>query len=96
MVPPFALNAPPVANDDAAGTTVDRGTPISVEVSLGPPLVTVPDVLGDSVETAARALEALGLVVTDTLGSPTRPVTSTSPAVGTTVRKGSSITISTR
>jgi beta-lactam-binding protein with PASTA domain/tRNA A-37 threonylcarbamoyl transferase component Bud32 len=80
----------------AAGTTVDRGTPISVEVSLGPPLVTVPDVLGDSVETAARALEALGLVVTDTLGSPTRPVTSTSPAVGTTVRKGSSITISTR
>ena len=80
----------------AAGTTVDRGTPIAVEVSLGPPLVTVPDVLGDSVETAARALEGLGLVVTDTLGSPTRPVTSTSPAVGTTVRKGSSITISTR
>ena len=30
MVPPFALNAPPVANDDAAGTTVD--TPIVINV----------------------------------------------------------------
>lgn len=80
----------------AAGSTVDRGTPVAIEVSLGPPVVTVPDVRGDSVQVAAGILEDLGLVVTDTLGSPTRPVTSTSPAIGTSVRKGSSITISTR
>lgn len=80
----------------AAGSTVDRGTPVAVEVSLGPPLVAIPDVTGDSVEVAARALENLGLVVSDTLGSPTRPVTSTSPAVGTSVRIGSSVTLSTR
>lgn len=80
----------------AAGTTVERGTPVAIEVSLGPPLVNVPDVRGDSVEVAARKLEALGLVVTDTVGSPTRPVTSTSPAAGMSVRRGSPITISTR
>lgn len=78
------------------GQTVDRGTPVLVEVSLGPPVVAVPDVIGLPVVEAARRLEAAGLVVTATTGSPTQPVTSTDPARGTTVRLGSNITISTR
>lgn len=80
----------------APGQTVDRGTPVLVEVSLGPPVVQVPDVIGLPVVEAARRLEAAGLVVTATTGSPTQPVTSTDPARGTTVRLGSNITISTR
>ncbi len=79
-----------------AGTKVDRGTPVDVQVSLGPPLVAVPDVSGLSVQQAAGILEDAGLVVTSTTGSPTRPVASTSPAAGTSVRRGSSVTISTR
>lgn len=78
------------------GQTVDRGTPVLVEVSLGPPVVAVPDVIGLPVVEAARRLEAAGLVVTATTGSPTQPVTSSDPARGTTVRLGSNITISTR
>lgn len=78
------------------GQTVDRGTPVLVEVSLGPPVVLVPDVRGLPVVEAARQLEAAGLVVTATTGSPTQPVTGTDPARGTTVRLGSNITISTR
>jgi beta-lactam-binding protein with PASTA domain/tRNA A-37 threonylcarbamoyl transferase component Bud32 len=78
------------------GQTVDRGTPVLVEVSLGPPVVAIPDVIGLPVVEAARRLEAAGLVVTATTGSPTQPVTSTDPARGTTVRLGSNITISTR
>ena len=80
----------------APGQTVDRGTPVLVEVSLGPPVVQVPDVIGLPVVEAARRLEAAGLVVTATTGSPTQPVTSTDPARGTTARLGSNITISTR
>lgn len=78
------------------GQTVDRGTPVLVDVSLGPPVVAVPDVTGLAVVDAAGRLEAAGLVVTATTGSPTRPVTATSPRAGTTVRIGSSVTISTQ
>jgi eukaryotic-like serine/threonine-protein kinase len=78
------------------GQTVARGTPVVVEVSLGPPVVQVPDVTGESVVVAAAQLEAAGLVVTSLQGSPSRSVTGTSPSAGTTVRIGSNITITTR
>lgn len=78
------------------GQTVDRGTPVLVDVSLGPPVVAVPNVAGLAVVDAAARLEAAGLVVTATTGSPTRPVTGTSPQAGATVRIGSSITITTQ
>jgi len=82
--------------EPSPGATVDRGTPVLVQVSLGPPVVQVPDVTGLAVVEAARRLEAAGLVVTSTTGSPTQPVTSTDPARGTTARLGSNVTISTR
>jgi serine/threonine-protein kinase len=75
------------------GATADRGDPVEVVVSKGPPMVKVPDVTGMSVVEAGNELEAVGLVVSGTQGSPTKPVASTTPAAGTQVRKGSSVTI---
>lgn len=76
-----------------AGEEVERDSEVTVVVSAGPPVVTVPDIVGDSVVDAASELEALGLVVASTQGSPTQPVSGTDPAVGETVQIGSSITL---
>ena len=91
-----SVQAGSVISVAGAGSRVDRGTPVDLQVSLGPPLVTVPDVTGLSVQQAAGILENAGLVVTSTTGSPTRPVASTNPSAGTSVRRGSSVTITTR
>lgn len=85
-----------IASEPTPGAVVDRGTPVRVDVSLGPPVVTIPNVAGLSVVDAAAQLEAAGLDVGSTTGSPTRPVTGTTPAAGEVVRLGSSVTLSTR
>jgi serine/threonine-protein kinase len=88
-----------VAEGDVLGTNpqpgqqVPRGGEVVLIVSAGPPVVEVGSVNGLSVVEAAAALEAQGLVVGGTQGSPTRPAAGTDPAAGTTVRVGSSVTI---
>ncbi len=77
----------------AAGEKADKGSTVRLTVSKGPPTVPVPSVAGLSVVDAGNKLEAAGLVVSGTQGSPTKPVVGTSPAAGTTVRKGSAVTI---
>ena len=47
----------------AAGATVTRGDTVTFWVSSGPPMVTVPDVVGRSSGDASAALEAEGFVV---------------------------------
>lgn len=76
-----------------SGQQVPKGSTVTVVVSKGPPTVVVPDVDGKSVVDAAAALEKAGLTVSDTKGSPTKPVSRTDPAGGTTVRKGTSVTL---
>ncbi|MCU0268755.1 MAG: PASTA domain-containing protein [Acidimicrobiales bacterium] len=76
-----------------AGTEVPRDTPVTVVVSLGPELVTVPDVSTLSVVEAARQLEAVGLRVSGTQGSPTSNVSFTMPAAGAGVKPGTSVTL---
>jgi len=85
-----------IAAEPTPGEVVDRGTPVRVDVSLGPPVVAIPNVRGQSVVDAAAAIEAAGLVVSSTTGSPTRPVTGTEPSIGDVVRLGTSVTITTR
>lgn len=85
-----------IASEPTPGAVVDRGTPVRVDVSLGPPVVSIPNVVGLSVVDAGAQLEAAGLEVGSTTGSPTRPVTGTTPAAGEVVRLGSSVTLSTR
>jgi len=79
----------------AAGGQIAKGGEVTMVVSKGPPVVVIPDVAGKSAEEAAAALEAVGLVVSSTDGSPTNPAVGTDPPSGTTVRKGSSVVLKT-
>ena len=45
------------------GSTVDRGSTVTVTVSKGPVLVMVPDVVGQGVKAATAKLEAAGFKV---------------------------------
>ena len=69
-----------------------RDSTVTLQVSRGPQLVTVPDVVGQSRAEAEQALEALGLDVrVVAIPGPGR-VRSTDPAAGAQVRKGSRVT----
>ncbi len=73
------------------------GSPVTVYVSLGPPLVKVPDVSGDSVASAANTLESDGLHVAGPYGPPrAKVVVSTDPSAGTSVPIGSTVDLYTR
>jgi len=52
-----------VSQSVAAGQQVDRGTTILVTLSKGPELVTVPDVIGQALETVDPAIRAAGLSI---------------------------------
>ncbi len=80
------------------GVTVSRGDTVSYYVSRGTPQVSVPDLSGLDQSGAAGALQAVGLV----LGTPTQQTSTTVPAgqvisqypvAGTSVAKGSTVTI---
>jgi eukaryotic-like serine/threonine-protein kinase len=77
----------------AAGTSVPRGSTVSIAVSQGPKPVIVPSVNGLSVTDAANALQAAGLTVSGTQGSPLGKVAGTNPAAGASVKKGTSVVI---
>jgi serine/threonine-protein kinase len=66
---------------------------VTVVVSTGPPMVNVPDLAGRTPSEAADILEGLGLVVAGTRGPPNQNVVGTDPEAGTTVRRGSEVTI---
>ena len=77
----------------SGGDTVARGTAVPITVSNGPPVVTIPSVKGMSVADAAAALQAAGLTVSGTQGSPLGKVQGTNPAAGTVVRRGTAVVI---
>jgi len=74
-----------------AGAMATSGSTVKVAVSTGPPIVTVPDVTGDSVPAATAALARTGLTVGQVYG-PTRGKVFTSvPLAGQQVKRGSAI-----
>jgi eukaryotic-like serine/threonine-protein kinase len=75
---------------------VPQGTNVTVEISQGPPLVTVPDVTHDSVADAINALEQVGLVPGTDQGSLAGKVFATNPAAGTSVPEGTTVTLYTQ
>jgi beta-lactam-binding protein with PASTA domain len=77
----------------ASGTSVPRGSTVSVVVSQGPQPVIVPDVSRLSVTDAATKLQAAGLTVSSVRGSPLGTVTGTDPKAGSSVKKGTAVTI---
>jgi serine/threonine-protein kinase len=82
-----------VADQSPSSGRAPRGSEVALEVSRGPELVPVPDVVGQDREAAERALEAAGLTVrTIAIPGPGR-ARSTDPAAGAQVRKGSRVTL---
>ena len=70
------------------------GSTITVDISLGPQPVTVPNVIGQSVAAATSTLEGLGLKVAGPYGPPgSETVLSTDPAIGTSVLPGTTVNI---
>jgi serine/threonine-protein kinase len=91
-------------NLDANGNAVPvrEGGSVSLIISRGPDLVQVPDVVGNNIQAAKDELEGLGFVVV--VDAPTIPeafwsfppakVTAQDPAGGTSIKRGSTVTIS--
>jgi serine/threonine protein kinase len=90
-----------VPSGQVIGTTPDPtagpqpfGSKVTVNVSLGPQPVTIPDVVGESVNKATSALEALGLQVAGPYGPPgSNKVLSTDPAAGASVPPGTRVNL---
>jgi len=78
-----------------AGTIVDAGTRVAVVVSKGPPPVVVPNLIDMPRDKAVSTLRNLGLRVNVVEGefSPLNRVISQDPAAGTSIPKGSTVTI---
>jgi serine/threonine-protein kinase len=84
-----------------AGDPVRVGDSVTLNISRGPDLVAVPNVSGMSISAAQAALQAAGFKVTvDTnvpqgvlWSNPALPIKSVEPAVGTQVKRGSTVTI---
>lgn len=84
-----------ISSSPANGASAHRGDTISLVVSKGPVLVTVPAVRGKSQDDAKQALEAAGFKVTVKNGAllPLGIASYTDPPAGKPVAEGSTITL---
>jgi beta-lactam-binding protein with PASTA domain len=82
-----------IGTNPPAGTDAPRDSEVTVVVSQGPELVTVPDLVGDSVEDASDALEALGLEADVENFRRGGTVRAQSPAAGAQVPRGEEVTL---
>jgi serine/threonine-protein kinase len=82
-----------IRTEPGSGTDVPRDSEVVVVVSTGPPLIEIPDVLGDVASDVADLLEGLGLDIAGVVGSPTRAVVDLEPGPGSLVELGTDITI---
>jgi serine/threonine-protein kinase len=82
-----------VSTNPPAGSKVDRDSTVTVNVSKGPDLVTVPDVTGKNVDDAQTILAQAGLSVANVFGPPNKRVFTTIPQPGTKVKRGSSVNL---
>jgi serine/threonine-protein kinase len=86
-----------ISQTPAPGSTETKGTSVTLEVSNGPPQVTVPDVVGYTSQQAVQTLQAAGFQVqqqyTSTGADQDNIVQSQNPAGNSTATKGSSVTI---
>ena len=79
-----------------AGTKLARDSTVTVVVSKGPDVVLVPNVGGQGVPQAQAILAQAGLPVTAVFGPPDRPVFTTNPPPGASVRRGTGVALHTR
>jgi serine/threonine-protein kinase len=88
-----------ISTDPAAGSSVEKGSTVTIIVSTGVEQVTVPGVVGQTENNATSTLQSRGLdvrVETTTLGAGdpnVGRVTAQDPASGARAAKGSTVTI---
>lgn len=84
-----------ISQTPAGGTTLDKGSAISLLISQGPESVYIPNVFSLTAENATRTLENLQLqVIVKSMGTKKiKTVTHISPAIGTKVKRGSTVVI---
>ncbi|MDP9440956.1 MAG: Stk1 family PASTA domain-containing Ser/Thr kinase [Actinomycetota bacterium] len=87
-----------IRTDPVPGTKVDEGSTVTIVVSSGPELISVPNVRGKTADQARAEIEAAGLVYRE--GSPVASnlsddgrVVAQSPAAGTRVEKGTTVVV---
>ncbi len=87
-----------IRTNPAAGTKVDEGSTVTIVVSSGPELISVPNVKGKTADQARAEIEAAGLVYREGSPVPSNPsddgkVVAQSPGAGTKVEKGSTVVV---
>jgi beta-lactam-binding protein with PASTA domain/tRNA A-37 threonylcarbamoyl transferase component Bud32 len=82
-----------IGSEPGSGATVGRGRTITVVVSKGRDLVTVPDIVGRTLEELNRALEEAGLRSGDVSGNANGRPAATDPAPGAVVDRGTVVDI---
>lgn len=82
-----------ISTDPPSGSQVARETTVTVVVSKGPDLVTVPDVAGKTGDEAAAILQGAGFALGEISGQAGQPVLNTDPRIGTQVKRGSVVDI---
>lgn len=85
-----------ISTSPGAGVGAEQASTVTVRVSKGPQLVTVPNVTGYTATVAASKLEALGFQIAAVYGPPGKKVFASDPAAGTKAKRGSSISLYTR
>ncbi|HEY3578643.1 MAG TPA: Stk1 family PASTA domain-containing Ser/Thr kinase [Gaiellaceae bacterium] len=86
-----------ISQSPVPGTSATKGTSVTVQVSNGPPQVTVPDVVGYTSQQAVQTLQAAGFQVNqqyqNTGADQDNIVQSQNPPGNSTATKGSQVTI---
>lgn len=82
-----------VALDPPPGRTVERDSPVEVQVSKGPDRVEVPSLGGMGLDEAEAALRAADLSLGQACCAPRGRVVGTDPAAGAQVRRGTEINL---
>jgi serine/threonine-protein kinase len=82
-----------ISTDPPAGTNASRGSPVTIHVSKGPEQVKVPNLVGQTLDAATATLQAQGFQIDTQSYLPGRVVRAQDPAAGTTVNKGTKVTL---
>jgi eukaryotic-like serine/threonine-protein kinase len=85
-----------ISTNPASGNNVAKNTLVTMYVSTGPAALKVPNLIGQNYQSATTTLQGEGFQVTQQQQASTQPqgnVLSENPAPGTSVSKGSSITL---
>src|SRR5206468_8195607 len=87
-----------INQDPAPGASLQRGTAVYLSVSKGPESIVLPDLVGQSLDNARRALSRLGVTlreVTQVMRADVPPgqVVAMAPAARTAIRHGDAVTV---